>query len=853
MKIPRLSTRTKASSGYILLLILLVSVLYGIVSTMESLTAPNQNEVKMTERRRCTNEVIYNLYQAEIISHTISSGELSVEEEYFNKITNAKNAIVRLRELVPEQEQQRLDSLNILIDKKTENQRNLINAIRNNRSDELYQGYIEELISHQDTMTVVQPIIRHTEVVRTNTYTVHTKRKKFFGRLRDAFKRKGDDTAHVSNVTREQRTDSIAPHDDYNPKDTVVNMLITAKKRIDQDRMQRIRDLSHKVREIHVNGMELSQKLNDLLKTLAEETRQAIVKREAEHQKIKMDATKRIAGTAIIAVLLASFFLVLIWRDITRSNHYRHELEKAKLRAEDLLNVREKLMLTITHDIKAPVGSIIGFADLLENSETNPKSKTYLKNMQSSAHHLLQLVNSLLDFHRLEANKMDINNIAYNPKELLDTIYLSYQPITRAKGLELKYDCAPELDSYFVSDPFRIRQIAENLMSNAVKFTDKGFVSLSAKISENCLLLAVEDSGRGISEQDKERIFHEFTRLGNAQGQEGFGLGLAITHKLVQLLNGEISIDSTPGKGTTFYIWLPLTKATENDIALLKSETDSATHNIALKHRKLILIDDDRLQLQLTAAMLTDAGAEITTCETPDKLFQLLMTNCYNAVLTDIQMPAMNGFELLKAIRNLDSEQAKTIPVIAITARSDMSAESLAEKGFAGCLHKPFTRKEIAAALGSIDLRDCEESQSPAEDSKPSEQEPSAESRPKPVETATDFSPLLLFASGDTEAEREIMQTFIYENTAALERIRLSLSDKDMKTLTATAHKLLPTMMMLGFRYTNLLTDLNGKRDLEEMSDADAEAGRKIADELQKIVDDAHTVADDPSADTIGN
>ena len=143
MKIPRLSTRTKASSGYILLLILLVSVLYGIVSTMESLTAPNQNEVKMTERRRCTNEVIYNLYQAEIISHTISSGELSVEEEYFNKITNAKNAIVRLRELVPEQEQQRLDSLNILIDKKTENQRNLIIAIRNNRSDELYQGYIE--------------------------------------------------------------------------------------------------------------------------------------------------------------------------------------------------------------------------------------------------------------------------------------------------------------------------------------------------------------------------------------------------------------------------------------------------------------------------------------------------------------------------------------------------------------------------------------------------------------------------------------------------------------------------------------------------------------------------------------
>ena len=195
---------------------------------------------------------------------------------------------------------------------------------------------------------------------------------------------------------------------------------------------------------------------------------------EAEYQQaVRRRSAKIISGIAVGAVLLSAFFLIIIGRDITRSNRYRRELEEARRRAEDLLAVREKLMLAITHDFKAPLGSIMGYADLLSRLTVDERQRFYLDNMKTSSEHLLKLVVDLLDFHRLDLNKAEINRVTFHPSRLLEEIHVSFEPLTAAKGLALHCDIAPELGGTYICDPLRLRQIINNLLSNAVKFTDQ--------------------------------------------------------------------------------------------------------------------------------------------------------------------------------------------------------------------------------------------------------------------------------------------------------------------------------------------------------------------------------------------
>lgn len=467
-------------------------------------------------------------------------------------------------------------------------------------------------------------------------------------------------------------------------------------------------------------------------------------------------------------------------------------------------------MLTITHDIKAPVGSIIGYADLLDKTADGKKRAAYLGNMQTSAKHLLDLVNSLLDYHRLDADKMDINTAAFNPQQLLNAVADSYRPAAAAKGLRLEYDCDSALDSYFSGDPFRIRQIVENLMSNAMKFTKEGSVSMSAKLDNGRLSISVADTGCGMTEDEQKRIFQEFTRLKSAQGQEGFGLGLSITQKLVALLGGTMSVSSKPGEGSRFGVELPMPKA--------DADTTSANERPAANARfsqpwSLLLIDDDNLQLQLTEAMLRNLGANVTVCRQPQELFVKIAECHHDAVLTDIQMPAMNGFDLLRNLRALGCDEAASIPVIAVTARSDMDVDSLRGEGFAGCLHKPFRQQEIVDVVEAAMANN---------------------------ETDTfDFSALTAFSADDADASREIMLTFAEETRKNIQRMERAIADGNLKEMAETAHKMLPLFTMIGAkRAVAPLSFLNDKRAGGDAGSADTEMAQTIVDVAKNVVNE---------------
>lgn len=782
------STSTKIAFGYILLICLLFGAIGYIHQQMTLLTTPTGLEETISNRRKTTHQIVTQLYEAEIIGQTLRIGRLNEYPKYKRAMKEASALIDSLQQLLTDTLQQmRLDTVRSLLRNKEQNMVLVLEAMKQSPTDELYRQQLDSLIMQQDSI-LSSTHVRRRVVTHRNSYTIHHKPKKFFRRLADVFSPGKPDSTQVDNIIQEEYTDTI--DEAYNPVDTIATMLTSIQHKVFQTRQESMRTLDARINQLRIAGGRVSQRVNQLLDNIEDDEQKAMEVRIAHEQDIRQQAAWTMATIAILAVLLVLIFFTIIWRDITRSNHYRKELEKAKLYAENLLVAREKLMLTITHDIKAPAGSIIGYIDLLIRLVQDRRQQFYLHNMKSSANHLLDLITSLLDYHRLEAGKMDIHPVTFNPHELFESIYTSFLPGAEKKQLTLNFEENIPRTLNLEGDPFRIRQIAENLISNALKFTSQGSITIQVDYEQNRFTFRVEDTGCGMSIQEQQRVFQAFTRLQSAQGQEGFGLGLSITKKLVELLNGEITIESAPGKGSMFQVVLFLPKVTKAPITQVETLSDDK------KQWRILLIDDDRIQLNLTEVMIYDLFNHaqhnippvIKCCTQPEELFKLIASETFDIVFTDIQMPAMNGFELLQKLRSLDVPQAKNIPVIAITARSDMDETDFCTQGFAGCLHKPFNQTELLKIF-KTHMQEDWKGNTEQTDSKPSD-----------TECTYNFSPLTAFSGDDPAAAHEILETFIGESTKNYERMKQALSNKDMADLCNVAHKMLPTFTMIEAR-----------------------------------------------------
>lgn len=782
------STSTKIAFGYILLICLLFGAIGYIHQQMTLLTTPTGLEETISNRRKTTHQIVTQLYEAEIIGQTLRTGRLNEYPKYKKAMKEASILIDSLQQLLTDTLQQmRLDTVRSLLRNKEQNMVLVLEAMKQSPTDELYRQQLDSLIMQQDSI-LSSTHVRRRVVTHRNSYTIHHKPKKFFRRLANVFSPGKPDSTQVDNIIQEEYTDTI--DEAYNPVDTIATMLTSIQHKVFQTRQESMRTLDARINQLRIAGSRVSQRVNQLLDNIEDDEQKAMEVRIAHEQDIRQQAAWTMATIAILAVLLVLIFFTIIWRDITRSNHYRKELEKAKLYAENLLVAREKLMLTITHDIKAPAGSIIGYIDLLIRLVQDRRQQFYLHNMKSSANHLLDLITSLLDYHRLEAGKMDIHPVTFNPHELFESIYTSFLPGAEKKQLTLNFEENIPRTLNLEGDPFRIRQIAENLISNALKFTSQGSITIQVDYEQNRFTFRVEDTGCGMSFQEQQRVFQAFTRLQSAQGQEGFGLGLSITKKLVELLNGEITIESAPGKGSMFQVVLFLPKVTKAPITQVETLSDDK------KQWRILLIDDDRIQLNLTEVMIYDLFNHaqhnippvIKCCTQPEELFKLIASETFDIVFTDIQMPAMNGFELLQKLRSLDVPQAKNIPVIAITARSDMDETDFCTQGFAGCLHKPFNQTELLKFF-KTHMQEDWKGNTVQTDSKPSD-----------TECTYNFSPLTAFSGDDPAAAHEILETFIGESTKNYERMKQALSNKDMADLCNVAHKMLPTFTMIEAR-----------------------------------------------------
>ena len=775
------STRIKILVGYALLAIVLLSATWMVYDNTRSLSAVNHASERLMARRNIVDSLVYSLLETANAERSVLLGDASKWERFDRALSGSKRQARKLRLLLNDTlKQQRLDTLMALLIAKRENTLLVMNVLNKDCRDIYYNNKVEALHSGRDSI-VISPQTKERHEQHETVYEVVKTKRGFFRRLGDAFRKQRTDTISTTRLTHQPSTDTI--HHRLNIADSVANALaeIHSEQQRANDRQQDI--ISTRNDRLQLVSIQLTKRTWQLLEDIQSDEHNALQRVVGKAISSRRAMIVRIAVLGLLAILSAAILVVYILRDIKRERRDRQRILEAKTETERIMQQRERLLLTITHDIKAPAASIAGFIDLLSEYVDRPKAVGYLQSISGSANHLLQLVSALLDYHKLESGKAERHEVSFQPAALVSECVAQMQPLAMAKQLRLATDINVAEDMFCRSDAFRIKQIVNNLVSNAIKYTDEGEVRVGITVQNGWMTLSVSDTGCGMTPEELQSVFNAFTRLPGAQGKEGVGLGLTITREIVTLLGGRINVTSAKGKGTTFRVCLPVKVVANQGIhsggALVSSaptkqqvhqqskevhqqskevhqqskevhqqskqnqgvhlsqvhqqskevhqqskhnsmvgalETSappkgkSQHHNTSTSQPiiSVVIVDDDRLQGQLLNEMLRRIDGvqfDITTTIHADEAIRIAVEKNPHIVFTDIEMPEMNGSEIMRRIRNASSATSATdksvlrTKFVAMTAHEQSIMPQLRSDGFDACLFKPFSVQTLAATI----------------------------------------------------------------------------------------------------------------------------------------------------------
>ena len=713
-------------------------------------------------------------------------------------------------------------TISSLLKEEQKNLKQLSDAMAGKPNKNYLHDKVKSLNTGKDSILVHSKAPQTHEAKKTTVEVLKT-RKGFFRRLADAFKKEHAETLSVKQDSNRAVIDSVTTP--VNVAGNVANILeqIDRKEKVEtQDHKQNI---NREMEELKMVSAKLALRSAKHLSDVHQREKDAMQESISKAMEARKHLLWQMELLAIVAFLAIVVMIWLIWRDAKKERIYQENLEAANEEIQRIMNQRERLLLTITHDIKAPAASISGFIDLMKDYVSNPQGIECLQNIKNSAAHLSHLVASLLDYHQLENGLMKVQPTSFSPAQLVAESVEGMRLRAEEKGLEISFECkmkgmgtsdSPMKKEFFRADAFRIRQILDNLVSNAIKYTDQGSVTIQAQVSKvmgkPMLTLSVKDTGKGMTSEEKQKVFHAFTRLKSAQGIEGTGLGLSITQELVSLLGGEIILHSTQGKGSTFIITIPVepvpkeetqdkTQTGIGDDKALDSnpeekENDSASPQVSeekkkpeFANHKILILDDDKLQLQLLQEMLRRIVGDtwqVFACNHVMDALTTLHNEQPALMLMDIEMPEMNGMDMIAHINHTQ------MTVVAMTAHDTSILEQLQKAGFEDCLFKPFSMEKLSDILG-IDSQPQLDAQSET----PSQPDLSSQQKSNPQ-----LDSLLAFAGGDEEAVKEILDTVKQELAAHLENLKEAVEEESLSTdrIGKAAHKLLPiaTMMQMG-------------------------------------------------------
>ncbi|MFD0977507.1 hybrid sensor histidine kinase/response regulator [Salinimicrobium gaetbulicola] len=741
-------------AGYILLAALAgfaVWFVYNQVITFTNMTDRNNSG---NEKLLLVGEAAAQLYEAESLSRQlIQNGDLEGLENYTAKIDSIKATLLSLQRADSDESlEEEVDSINILLSQKANNLEELLELRAGGETESYYLRVLNELQKVDQTFEVPNYEERFKEL--------EPHQRNVLIKLLEYSQQENPDTTSLS-------ADSLI---------TAVKSVLSDLEK--QERQYRIA-LKSTENDLFANEIKLNNRLRSLLSTIEAEERQKTLKQVTNWQSTVENTSKTIALIGAVSLLVILIFVFLVIRDVSRSQEYRVQLENAKGYAESLLKSREQIMNTVTHDMRSPLNSVAGYTGLLEKTDLNKSQNRYLNQVKKSSNYLLHLVNDLLDLSKLEAGKMSIEELSFNAKNLIEETVENAIPPEKPSTVEVLVNVSDQLDRTVITDPFRIKQILTNLVSNACKFTQKGKVEINATLEKNILNIEVLDTGIGISKEQREKVFEEFSQEDTSIEKKygGSGLGLAISKKLTELLNGEITLESEPGKGSTFLVRIPVKVSEKPSVEKAPIKEVLAE----LKEKSVLIVDDEPSQLGLLTELIKSQGMSYRTASNGKEALRKLNEKKVDLVLTDIQMPEMDGLELMNEIKS--NKELHHIPVIALSGQSHVHPKEYLQHGFKGSLLKPYSSERLLELIGEIlqvEFKKEEQKLSPVDPTKP-----------------YTLREIKTFSGGDQQALNTILESFIQSTKANSEALEVACENEDFEKVSAVAHKMLPMFRQL--------------------------------------------------------
>ena len=671
---------------FILAALLCCGMIYYIVNAKSSISNQRDNIRKNEEILTLTNKLIEKVNKAQSYANLFT---LSGNDNHLKNFNIVKSEIAILN-----------DSIINLYDKnfntKTLNEIiNLLNKKGNNIQE------ISEQLNSFNPYSEIYSIVDNYQYTPQNktistsvqdTIIYKTEKKSFLKRLGEVFSPSNslDSIVLVSKTT----IDTISKDDEET--NDLLNEIQLSTEKGKKEYLNQVKTFERKYNNLTLADQEITKEISSLLIDLHKHTLNSVIKEIQESEIIINRNINFAILISCIALLTILTFIYFIFRNVKNVMSARKATEEAKRRTEEIMESRHKLLLSVSHDIKSPLSSIIGYLELMQIDSESQEEKRVFSSMKNSADHILSLLTNLLNFSKLDQGKETPIISEFSISKLCDELSEMFSPLAKNKQLYFIYNKNIEDNIFIKSDALKIKQILSNILSNAIKYTNEGNVNFDVSKDENNIIFIISDEGIGIPQNKLEEIFKPFSRIDNQESIiEGNGFGLFVVKGLVDLLNGNIDVKSEEGKGSTFTVNIPVIFVEEKETTVENIDI----HTIKTNHKSNILvIDDDKTLLAVIESMLRKLEMNCKVCHSSIEFEEILNNiNNYDVILTDREMGAFSGLEVLKKVKEIDSSKK----VVLMTARSEYNKDIAIEKGFDEYLRKPFSIKDLATMLNT--------------------------------------------------------------------------------------------------------------------------------------------------------
>lgn len=842
---PRTGIRTKVLLGFMVTLLAVVVAGYITYDSSNKLLSSLTTLSKPDNELRQSSAILALLGEAE---SNIRIYSLTRDYYYFQAYSDNINAIsgnlagLKTALSTSEKATERIDSITMMLNERYKATRLYIDFLDSTQGNQIANRAIRKLIADRKDSLSAKVLSKRTTETRLDTVgsvsPVKSNKRgttSVFDRFANIFKKKENrkqrrpkteplkilaNTQVTSDTNIIYQADT-ARYADVNRLLSVMNIQDTRQQAMTKKEIELLRsnaliimEMMNVVKQIEIQQM--AQRDRDM--------REARYIANASIQIIFIVVSLSLVTIIIIAIL--------IFRSVARSNSYRNQLVDAKIKAEQLAKVKEDFLANMSHEIRTPLSAILGFSEQLAKTDLRQSQKNYLDVVRKSSEHLLLIVNDILDYSRLGAGKLSFEIIPFLEQQVMAEVFETLTGSAKDKGLTLELIAAENADEPILGDPFRLKQVLLNLVGNAIKFTPEGSVKIESERqlrSDGTLILqiSVSDTGIGIEEDKLSIIFNDFTQADTSSTREygGSGLGLAICKRLVEMQNGTIAAQSTPGLGSVFTLNIPCTlvSATRTDELEQKTMADIAS----LRGRKILLVDDDSFNILLTRIIIENWGMSVEVAMNGREGIEKASESDFDLVLTDINMPEISGIELTRIIRSLPDERRAAVPIIAFTANAvKEDLERYVLKGIDGFLLKPFKEKEVYAKIHEVLALAASPLQDGAQPDPAEQRDPTA---------LYNLSRIRQFAGNKPDTLARIIRSFIQQSQEDMVTLESHAQNRDWQAAGEMAHKMLTSYGHFGVNTTmeSLLM-----LDKQRSGDVDQKASDLAVKQLRSILND---------------